>query len=581
MGVTRITLQPNRARLSQMLSGGLAIATVSAGVSMAATPMPAMPMTSSAAIRLLDTVIGVGPSFDGFGATIPLLFYGTAVPAGDTFYTVPYPAMINLGYPIISTLPILSTVPYWPETLTQSERIGAGYLEHAIGKEPAGEKLTIIGFSQGTQVGEIARADMAKNAGYLANAQDYSFVFIGDPYTPNGGILARFTAFAHLPVLGDLFPLGRPGPSDSPFKTTNYQNQYDGFADFPQYFNPLAITNALLGIAFEHVLPGYVLESPDGSNTVKTTVGNTTYVTIPQYLPLLAPLRLAASLVGAQRFVDALDPIVRAFVEMGYNRTADPSQVGEFAWGTTTQKIRDGLQQLPAAFAEGLRILSGAPYHPTLPQPVVSPTQPTTPVTDHPAQPVDNSPQAQAVRAAVLRVSAAITKFVTPLSKLLQIVGGKAAPSPAATPAIPAQQRTVSTTPASPSTAVGAVAAPSAAAPSVTAPDVSAPGRTTPAAASAVRRSPQTLSVTAIPGARPPRTSSTKTAVTDQPAAHTAAPGLDSSAKAQTSPRADTSPAPESTGQAKAQPHKDATSKDREHAPSHAAAAAGKTGHDK
>lgn len=545
MGVTHITLQPNRARLSQMLSGGLAIATVSAGISVAATPTPATPMTSSAAIRLLDTVIGVGPSFDGFGASLPLLFYGTAVPSGQTYYTVPYPAMINLGYPIISTLPILSTVPYWPETLTQSERIGAGYLEQAIGKEPAGEKLTIIGFSQGTQVGEIARADMAKNAGYVANAQDYSFVFIGDPYTPNGGILSRFTAFAHLPLLGDLFPLGRPGPSDSPFKTTNYQNQYDGFADFPQYFNPLAITNALLGIAFEHVLPGYIFESPDGSNTVKTTVGNTTYVTIPQYLPLLAPVRLAASLVGAQRFVDALDPIVRVFVEMGYNRTADPSQVGEFSWGTPTQKIRDGLQQLPAAFAEGLRILSGAPYHPTLPQPVVSPTQPTTPVTDHPAQPVDNSPQAQAVRAAVRRISAATTKFVTPLAKLLQIAGGKTAPSPAATPAILTQQRTV------------------------------------PTAASAVRRSPQTLSATAIPGARPPRTSGKKTALTDQPAAHPAVPGLDSPAKPQTSSRADTAPAPKSTNRAKAEPRKDAASKDREHAPSQAAAAAGKTGHGK
>ncbi len=581
MGVTHITLQPNRARLSQMLSGGLAIVTVSAGISVAATPTPATLMTSSAAIRLLDTVIGVGPSFDGFGASLPLLFYGTAVPSGQTYYTVPYPAMINLGYPIISTLPILSTVPYWPETLTQSERIGAGYLEQAIGKEPAGEKLTIIGFSQGTQVGEIARADMAKNAGYVANAQDYSFVFLGDPYTPNGGILARFTAFAHLPVLGDLFPLGRPGPSDSPFKTTNYQNQYDGFADFPQYFNPLAITNALLGIAFEHVLPGYIFESPDGSNTVKTTVGNTTYVTIPQYLPLLAPLRLAASLVGAQRFVDALDPIVRVFVEMGYNRTADPSQVSEFSWGTPTQKIRDGLQQLPAAFAEGLRILSGVPYHPTLPQPVVSPTQPATPVTDHPAQPVDNSPQAQAVRAAVRRISAAITKFVTPLAKLLQIAGGKTAPSPAATPALLAQQRTVSTASVSPSTAVGAIAAPSTAASSAATPDVSASRLTTPAAASAVHRSPQTLSATAIPGARPPRTSGKKTALTAQPAAHPAAPGLDSPAKPQTSSRADTAPAPKSTNRAKAEPHKDAASKDREHAPSHAAAAAGKTGHGK
>lgn len=207
-------------------------------------------------------------------------------------------------------------------------------------------------------------------------------------------------------------------------------------------------------------------------------------------------------------------------------------------------------------------------------------------MTDHPAQPVDNSPQAQAVRAAVRRISAAITKFVTPLAKLLQIAGGKTAPSPAATPALLAQQRTVptasvSTASVSPSTAVGALAAPSTAAPSAATPDVSASRLTTPAAASAVHRSPQTLSATAIPGARPPRTSGKKAALTDQPAAHPAAPGLDSPAKPQTSSRADTAPAPKSTNRAKAEPHKDAASKDREHAPSHAAAAAGKTGHGK
>jgi hypothetical protein len=492
MGVTHITLAPQHTRLTQLVSGGLAIVAVSAGIT-AATPGPAASTTSTAAIRLLDTVIGVGPSFDGFGATLPLLFYGTAVPPGETYYTVPYPAMINLGYPILSGLPILSDLPYWPETLKQSERVGAGYLEQAIGKEPAGEKLTILGYSQGTQVGEIARADMAKNADYVAHAQDYSFTFVGDPYQPNGGILSRFTAFAHVPLLGDLFPLGRPGPSDSPFKTTYYQNQYDGFADFPEYFNPLSIANALLGIVFEHVLPGYVFESSDGPNTVSTTVGNTTYVSIPQYLPLLTPLRLVANLFGAQRFVNALDPILRVFVEMGYNRTADPSQVAEFKWLTPLQKIQQGLHQLPAAIAEGLRILSGAPYHPTMPTPVVSSTEPTTPVTSHPAQPVDNSPLAQAVRAAVVNISAAITKLTAPLAKLLRIIGGKTTPAPAATPATAARQ-------SSPSATVQATAIKAVATPSLATPDV----------AGINRKSAESVSATVTSGPRRPRVTGQK-----------------------------------------------------------------------
>ncbi len=37
------------------------------------------------------------------------------------------------------------------------------------------------------------------------------FVLIGDPYQPNGGILTRFTSWSDLPVLGDIFPFGRPG----------------------------------------------------------------------------------------------------------------------------------------------------------------------------------------------------------------------------------------------------------------------------------------------------------------------------------------------------------------------------------
>ena len=271
--------------------------------------------------------VGVGGSFDGLGLTIPLFFYGTVVPRGDSFHTVPYPAQINLNYPIISDLPVLSDLPYWPQTLKRSEAVGAGYLEQDIAATQAGEKVTIIGMSQGAQVAEIARADMVKDPNYVANAQSYKFVLVGDPYQPNGGILARFTSWSDLRVLGNLFPFGWPGPSDSPFQTTLYQNQYDGFADFPAYFNVLAIANAVVGIVFEHILPGYVLESSDSPNAVSTTVGNTTYVTIPQYLPLLAPLRAVASLIGAQRFIDALDPVLRVFVEVGYDRTADPSQV--------------------------------------------------------------------------------------------------------------------------------------------------------------------------------------------------------------------------------------------------------------
>lgn len=377
------------------------------------------------AIRLLATTIGVGPSFDGFGLSIPLLFNGTVIPAGDTFHTVPYPAQINLDYPFISDLPLLSDLPYWPHSLKQSERIGAGLLEQDLARTPATSQVTVIGYSQGTQVAEIARADMAKDPAYVANADKYHFVLVGDPYQPNGGILSRFTSWSEAQGIGDLFPFGRPGPSDSPFRTTYYQNQYDGFADFPAYFSLLSVTNALVGILFEHVVPGYVFDDPTESNVVSTTVGNTTYVTIPHLLPLLAPLRLAASLVGAQRLVDALDPIVRVFVEMGYDRTADPSQVKEFAWSIPEEKVREAHDALPAAFAQSMAILGGAIYTPTVPVPVVASEQPATPVTEHPAIPVDNSPAAQAVHDTVSGVANVLGAGSQTVAWALRTISGK------------------------------------------------------------------------------------------------------------------------------------------------------------
>lgn len=413
---------------SALLAGGVVVA-VSAGVSVT-TPSA----TYSAAVRLLGTTIGVGPSFDGLGLTIPIPFYGSTVPEGDSYHTLPYPAQIAISLPIISDLPGLSAMPYWPQSLKQSEAIGAGYLLQDIAGTAKGEKVTIIGLSQGNQVVEIARTEMAKDPNYVANAQDYEFIFIGNPYQPNGGILTRLTSWSDLPVLSDIFPFGRPGPSDSPFKTIYYQNQYDGVADFPAYFNALSLVNSLAGQAFGHAFPGYVLERPDAPNAVTTQIGNTTYVMLPQYLPILAPLRIPASVFGVERFVDAMDPVLRVFIEMGYDRTADPSHVKEFSWITPDEKLREALDALPGAFEQSRAILGGETYIPTLPQPVVSDTEPEGPWTEHPPVPVDNSPWAQGVRHVVEQVAASLSDATRPFAKVFQAIGANTPPKKAVEP---------------------------------------------------------------------------------------------------------------------------------------------------
>ncbi|MBX8685899.1 PE-PPE domain-containing protein [Mycobacterium sp. 20091114027_K0903767] len=401
-----------------LLAGGV----VAASVGVTADPPTA---TYSAAVRLVGTTIGVGASYDAFALSIPVFFYGTVIPEGDSYRVVPYPAQISVSIPIISDLPGLSVLPYWTQSLKRSEAIGAGYLLQAIASTPTGDKVTIIGVSQGTQVAEIARTEMAKLSNYVANARNYEFILIGDPYQPNGGLLSRLAGWSDLPVLGDMFPFGRPGPSDSPFKTTFYQNQYDGVADFPAYFNVLSIANSLAGMAFGHAFPGYVLEHPDAPNTVTTQVGNTTYVTLPQYLPLLAPLRIPASVIGAERFVDALDPVLRVFVEMGYDRTADPSRVKEFSWTMPEEKVTEALNALPGAFKQSLAILGGEKYIPTLPQPVVSDDAPDTPLPEHPAEPVGTSPFEQGLRQAMDDVAARLSNATRPLAKIFQAIGGR------------------------------------------------------------------------------------------------------------------------------------------------------------
>lgn len=429
------------------LTTGAAVAVAAATV--VGVAAPGIPSVSHAAVRLLDTTIGVGGSFDGLGLGIPMFFYGTAVRQGDSFHVVPYPAQINVDWPVISDLPGVSDLPYWPHSLKQSERIGAGFLEQDIASQAPDQKISIIGMSQGAQVAEIARADMAKNPDYVVHAGDYTFAFVGDPYQPNGGILSRFTAWNQMPILGDLIPFGRPGPADSPFQTTVYQNQYDGFADFPAYFNPLAIVNAAMGIVFQHVFPGYVLEPKSSPNTVTTTVGNTTYVTYPQRLPLLAPLHFAASLIGVQRIVDALDPVLRVLVESGYDRTADPSRVQEFSWTMPQDKINAAIEQLPGAFAQSWEILRTGAYTPTLPQPIVDPTGPATPTTDHPARPVTVSPVADAIRQWVVNVTAALANVTRPLANLMQIISGQK-PLAATPPALAARPRPTLSIAASP-----------------------------------------------------------------------------------------------------------------------------------
>ena len=271
---------------------------------------------------------------------------------------------INLDYPFISDLPLLSGSAVLAAFTEAVERIGAGLLEQDLARTPShvtGDRHQLFAGHPGRR-GSPGRH--GEGPGVRRQRRQVPLVLVGIPIGPTAGS-CRVHVVGEAQGIGDLFPFGPPGSVRQSVSTTYYQNQYDGFADFPAYFSLLSVTNALVGILFEHVVPGYVFDDPTRSNVVSTTVGNTTYVTIPHLLPLLAPLRLAASLVGAQRWSIRWIRSCGSSSRWATTRAADPSPVERFAW--SIPEVREAHDALPAAFAQSMAILGGAIYTPTVP----------------------------------------------------------------------------------------------------------------------------------------------------------------------------------------------------------------------
>ncbi|MFW0788086.1 PE-PPE domain-containing protein [Gordonia sp. CPCC 205333] len=314
--------------------------------------------------------VGVGPTGDPIAMTLPLFFWGTAVPKGNTYLPVFYPAL--MAPTLVTGITMTNT----------SVGIGEVLLRHALRTVPSGTATTVIGMSQGCFVVDRTRVSLKKGP----NSPKYRFLLLGNPLRPNGGASTRGSSidFAPLlpfklrldhgwPIVDDLpsritgLPIGRP-KSDGDFPTVDVSTTYDAVSDFPAYANPLSIVNAVAGIAFSHVFPGYALVDPNASNNTSTTIGNTTYVTIPsRTLPILYPFRQIASLSGNTRYVDALDPVLRLLIEAGYDRGADPAKVKGFTIVTPQSKINEVRRQLPKAYLETLAVLAGKP----LPIPVI------------------------------------------------------------------------------------------------------------------------------------------------------------------------------------------------------------------
>jgi hypothetical protein len=318
-----------------------AVLTVVAAAGISSALVVGQATNSNLLVQLTNTVIGIGGRDDSTSIRVPAKLSGTVRPSTYFYEGINYPASL---------------------ALSDSANDGFPKLHNAITSRPSETFLIVVGYSEGAMVAELERRRLqALDASAAPSNSQLSFVMIGAPFTPNGGIFGRFPGIS-IPVIVDGMGAGAPVRYD----TTYVTNEYDPYADFPAYFNPLALLNSLLAVQYSHpdqyydaIVPGV---TPANVTTVHNSAGGyDTYVLVhSQYLPLLGPLRQAAAAVGLTPFsepvLSAFEPLLRVLVDMSYTDrlNLDPATPTPFSLITPPQKILQSLAAIPGAVAEGL-----------------------------------------------------------------------------------------------------------------------------------------------------------------------------------------------------------------------------------
>ena len=285
--------------------------------------------------------------------TIPVIMGPSGVP-------IPSQNYVNtvLKYYIPNAIPGSQQVLFTPEglypitgvkslPLNTSVDQGIQILNDALKKFPAGSPVTVFGYSQSAiisslmQGGYTVRIDKQDVKIDVPEAlkDSINFVLVGNEMNPDGGFLSRFSGRG-MPTL-TLESLGIPFYGATPggpvpangveYPTTNYTQEYDGFADFPRYpINLLADINAGLGIIYVHTK---YTPAPDCQTFCVTQDAINGAIALPstspsqQYyfiktgnLPMLEPLRQLPILGKA--LSDLIQPALKVLVDFGY---ADPA----------------------------------------------------------------------------------------------------------------------------------------------------------------------------------------------------------------------------------------------------------------
>jgi len=271
-----------------------------------------------------------------------LIMGGTGNPQPNPAYvTAVYNTYIAPNYPGYTAVGLYTHEDFWPVTGLHSLTFGQSIqqdlplLDNAIMTQTVGgHQAVVVGYSQSATVATLEMRHLdALPASLRPSPNQLSFVLLGNPNNPNGGILERF---AGLYIPGLNVPFNGATPANTIYPTAIYTIQYDGWADFPQYpINLLADLNAVAGIYYLHPMYPELTAAQLASATLLPVspgyTGVTSYYLIPTTnLPLLTPLR--AIPFAGNPLADLVQPDLTILIDLGYgNGYANiPTPIGLF-----------------------------------------------------------------------------------------------------------------------------------------------------------------------------------------------------------------------------------------------------------
>jgi PE-PPE domain len=306
-------------------------------------------MTSAGVAHGADTALIIGPS----EVPVPPQSY---IDAADQLYLVPQ------GFGAYTPQGLTTPEQLWPDsgpnslTIDNSVAQGVTILNGAINQQiAAGNKVVVFGYSQGSVVASQELAQLESSSDPPSPSQ-LSFVLVGEPSNPNGGFNQRFVGAS---LLGQTFD-DAPAVSNT-YPATVYTQEYDGFADFPQYpLDFLSDLNADVGMFTQHF--AYADLTPQQISSaipLPTTGGATQYFMVPATgLPLLAPVRLIP-LIG-DPLADLLQPDLTVLVNLGYGSITNGWSAGPANVATplgvlpTNINVSDVVTALVSGAAQGV-----------------------------------------------------------------------------------------------------------------------------------------------------------------------------------------------------------------------------------